>query len=98
VGERVFCLFRISAQSAASPPKQLPLSEVFRSVRSTGGIFLDAHFTAPWCVFTQVGGEDCEAFLGGPAQIIAYHFIIDGTLLVSVEGAVESLPEQRRPL
>ena len=64
-----------------------PLSEVLRSVRLTGGIFLDTRFTAPWCVHTRVCGEDCKPFLAAPTQIIAYHFIIDGTLLFSVEGA-----------
>ena len=39
-----------------------PLSEVLRSVRLTGGIFLDARFTAPWCVHTQILAEDCGAF------------------------------------
>ena len=64
-----------------------PLREVLGSVRLTGGIFLDTRFTAPWCVYTRVRGEDCKPFLAAPTQIIAYHFIIDGTLLVSVEGA-----------
>jgi hypothetical protein len=64
-----------------------PLSEVFRSVRLTGGIFLDARFTAPWCVYTKVRSEDCSPFLVAPSQIIAYHFIIEGGLFVSVEGA-----------
>lgn len=64
-----------------------PLSEVFRSVRLTGGIFLDGHFTAPWCVLTNVRSEDCEPFLAAPTQIIAYHFVVDGSLFVGVEGA-----------
>ena len=67
-----------------------PLTEVLRSVRLTGGIFLDAHFTAPWCVHTKLCGDDCKSFLTTPTQtptqMIAYHFIIDGTLLVAVEG------------
>jgi AraC-like DNA-binding protein len=64
-----------------------PLSEVLRSVRLTGGIFLDTRFTAPWCVHTRVTGQDCQGFLAAPKQIIAYHFIIEGTLLVNVEDA-----------
>ena len=36
------------------------LTEVLRSVRLTGGVFLDARFTAPWCVFTKLDGEDCK--------------------------------------
>jgi hypothetical protein len=30
-----------------------PLSEVLRAVRLTGGVFLDAQFTAPWCVLSK---------------------------------------------
>src|SRR4051794_3009875 len=63
-----------------------PLTEVLRSVRLMGGVFLDARFTAPWCVFTKLDGDDCKLFLATPSQMIAYHFIIDGTLLVTVEG------------
>jgi len=63
-----------------------PLTEVLRSVRLTGGVFLDARFTAPWCVFTKLDCEDCKPFLATPTQMIAYHFILDGTLLVTVEG------------
>jgi AraC-like DNA-binding protein len=64
-----------------------PLSEVLRSVRLTGGIFLDARFTAPWCVHTQILAEDCGAFTVKPPVLIAYHFVIAGKLLVSVDGA-----------
>jgi AraC-like DNA-binding protein len=63
-----------------------PLSEVLRSVRLTGGVFLDAHFTAPWCVLAKLDPEYCRPFLATPVQLIAYHFIIDGRLLVAVEG------------
>ncbi len=61
-----------------------PLSDALRSVRLTGGIFLDAHFTAPWCVTAQIGAEDCKPFLASVAQVIAYHFVVDGALYVCV--------------
>jgi AraC-like DNA-binding protein len=63
-----------------------PLSDVVRSVRLTGGVFLDARFTAPWCVDSQIAAEDCRPFLATSAQVIAYHFIIEGRLLLSIEG------------
>jgi AraC-like DNA-binding protein len=63
-----------------------PLSEVLRSVRLIGGVFLDARFTAPWCVLSQITAEDCRPFLTTPAQIIAYHFIIEGRLLLELDG------------
>ena len=63
-----------------------PLSEVLRSVRLIGGVFLEARFTAPWCVSSQIAAEDCRPFLAVPAQIIAYHFIIEGRLLVQLDA------------
>jgi AraC-like DNA-binding protein len=63
-----------------------PLSEVLRSVRLTGGVFLDAHFTAPWCVLSQIDAEACRPFLATPGQVIAYHVVIAGKLLLSIEG------------
>src|SRR3954467_987942 len=63
-----------------------PLSEVLRSVRLTGGVFLDARFTAPWCVHTNIVAEDCGTFAVKPPLLIAYHFVIAGKLLLSVDG------------
>jgi AraC-like DNA-binding protein len=63
-----------------------PLSEVLRSVRLKGGVFLDAEASAPWSVAAIVGPEHCGPFLQKPAQLIAYHFVIEGRMLLSVEG------------
>jgi AraC-like DNA-binding protein len=63
-----------------------PLSEVLRSVRLTGGIFLDASFSAPWSVLSQVSPEDCAPRLPAPRQLIAYHLTLKGGFLLSVEG------------
>jgi AraC-like DNA-binding protein len=62
-----------------------PLTEVLRSVRLTGGLFLDARFTAPWCVTSRITAEDCRPFLASPAQVIAYHFVIEGRLLLGLD-------------
>ncbi len=62
------------------------LSDVLRSIRLKGGVFLDARFTAPWAVNSYVTGEDCRPILARPAQMIAYHFLIEGRMLVSVAG------------
>ena len=43
------------------------LSEIFRSLRLKGGIFLDARFTAPWCVLSQVSAEE-KGLLFGTSQ------------------------------
>jgi len=62
------------------------LSDVLRSIRLKGGVFLDARFTAPWAVNSYVAAQDCKPILAKPAQMIAYHFLIEGRMLVSVEG------------
>ena len=63
-----------------------PLSEVLRSVRLTGGVFLSADFTAPWSVSVRINSDDCAPFLARPAQMIGYHVIVEGRLLVALEG------------
>lgn len=63
-----------------------PLSDVLRSVRLVGGIFLDAHFTAPWCVTANMSAEDCRPLLTAPVQMIAYHLVVEGSLVVEVPG------------
>jgi AraC-like DNA-binding protein len=63
-----------------------PLADVLRAVRLSGGVFLDARFTAPWCVHAQLTPEDCKPYLSAPAQLIAYHFVIEGRLRLEVEG------------
>jgi AraC-like DNA-binding protein len=63
-----------------------PLSEVLRSVRLTGGVFLDVRLTAPWCVISELTAEDCRPFLAKPAQLISYHVNLVGEFLLWVEG------------
>ncbi len=63
-----------------------PLSETLRSVRLSGGVFLSGHFTAPWCIRVSIAPADCAPFLQNPTQMITYHFVSKGKLLVGVEG------------
>jgi AraC-like DNA-binding protein len=58
------------------------LSDVLRVVRLTGGVFLDAQFSAPWCVTARVAPEDCRPFLETPQHVIAYHCVVSGSLLL----------------
>ena len=63
-----------------------PLSEVLRSVRLAGGVFLAADFTAPWCMAVGIMRGDCAPCFPRPAQVIGYHVVIEGRMLVSLEG------------
>lgn len=61
-----------------------PFSDLLRSVRLAGGVFLEARLTAPWCVASEITAEDCRPHLAAPAQIIGYHFVVSGGMLISV--------------
>jgi len=63
-----------------------PLSEVLHSVRLTGGVFVSAHLTAPWCIGVGVTPDDCIPFMTKPNHVIGYHVVIEGGMLVSLEG------------
>ena len=63
------------------------LSDLLRVVRLSGGVYLDAEFSAPWCVSAQGSPEDCRLAMVEPARIMAFHFVLSGRLLFQVEGA-----------
>ncbi|MDX1516680.1 MAG: AraC family transcriptional regulator [Woeseiaceae bacterium] len=63
-----------------------PIADIVRSLQLTGGVFLDAEFTAPWCVSSKIGPEDCVGVDSPPRSIIALHFVRSGRLLVGVDG------------
>jgi AraC-like DNA-binding protein len=60
------------------------LSDVLAAVRLTSSAFLDARLTAPWCIASQVGREDCGPLGSVPATLIAYHYIVSGTVFLSI--------------
>ena len=64
-----------------------PLSEVLRAVRLTGSVFLSGQFTAPWCIGVKITADECARHLPGlPAQIIGYHVVTEGRMLVGVDS------------
>ena len=63
-----------------------PLSEIIRSTRLSGALFVDAQLTAPWSVLAQIREEECRLVVDTPVQMIAYHFVVEGRLLAAVEG------------
>jgi AraC-like DNA-binding protein len=60
--------------------------DILCTTRLTGGIFLEAEFTAPWCVTSRIEPEDCAPFVPEPANIIGYHFVSAGRMLVETDG------------
>jgi AraC-like DNA-binding protein len=64
-----------------------PFRDVLRTVKLTGGVFLDARFTAPWCVDAKLTPQDCRPLLADPVELVAYHVIVAGRVQVGLEGA-----------
>jgi len=62
------------------------LSDLFRVVRLTGGVFLEAEFSAPWSINSQAGPEECRFFLAQPARLISFHYVLSGKLLLQIGG------------
>jgi AraC-like DNA-binding protein len=67
------------------------LQNVLSAMKLSGGIFLEAEFSQPWCVTSQMGPEDCAAFFAEPAHVISYHYVVSGRFVCAVgdEPAVE---------
>lgn len=61
-----------------------PLSDMLRALHLTGGVFLEASFSAPWCVLSQVEPADCVGFDPVPRHFIAYHYVCAGELVLQV--------------
>jgi AraC-like DNA-binding protein len=61
------------------------LSDVLRVVRLKGGVFLNAEFTAPWCVSMQAAPEDCGPTLERAEHLVLYHYVVEGRLLTRID-------------
>ena len=61
-------------------------SDVLRVIRLSGGVFLEAEFTAPWCISGKISTDDCKPFLVPPRHVIASHFVAAGSMQLRVEG------------
>ncbi len=62
------------------------LSDVLRVIRLTGGVFLHAEFTAPWCITSRIDKLARRLLLENSEQIILYHYVREGSLRVKLTG------------
>ncbi|MBZ0251022.1 MAG: cupin domain-containing protein, partial [Burkholderiales bacterium] len=54
------------------------LSEVLKVLRLTSGLFLEAEFTAPWCIDSAPGTEDVRHILPDAEHVSIYHLLTEG--------------------
>lgn len=62
------------------------LSDVLRVTQLSGGVFLHAEFTAPWCLAARMVPELCAPFMATTAHLVPYHYVVDGELQMSLEN------------
>jgi AraC-like DNA-binding protein len=55
-----------------------PFSQVLKALRLEAGIFLDAEFTAPWCVDSAPGNDDARHILPSAQHVALYHLLVEG--------------------
>jgi AraC-like DNA-binding protein len=60
------------------------LSDLLRVVRLSGGVFLDAEFTAPWCVAAQAEPWEYRHLMAASARVISFHYVVEGRLLLQM--------------
>jgi AraC-like DNA-binding protein len=61
------------------------LSDVLRVAHLTGGVFMHAEFSEPWCMAAQLRPEHCAPHLGPASHLILYHYVVEGRLGVQLE-------------
>ena len=66
-----------------------PLTDIVRSLKLAGGVFLEADLRAPWSIAAKITEEDCQPFMPVPHQIIAYHVVTSGQMLVETDDGVQ---------
>ena len=67
------------------------LSEVLKALRMTTGIFLDAEFTAPWCIDSAPGKEDVRPILPNVEQVCIFHVVTEGRCSAKLPGPGDAL-------
>jgi AraC-like DNA-binding protein len=65
------------------------LSDLLSAIRLDGAVYVDAEFTAPWCVETQYGLHTALPKLPESDHVIFFHLLTDGACLARLAGGGE---------
>ena len=68
-----------------------PLSDVLKTVRLDGAVYLNAEFTAPWCARTRFGLMAAAGLPGAEGPAVFFHFLLEGRLKVRLEHGGEAV-------
>jgi AraC family transcriptional regulator, alkane utilization regulator len=62
------------------------LSDVLSAIRLDGAVYVNAEFTAPWCVATQYGLHTAAPKLPDSDHVVFFHLLTDGACLARLAG------------
>jgi len=61
------------------------LIDMLRIARLTGGVYLRAEFSAPWCIAAQMSPDMCAPFLKHASHLVPYHYVVEGSFHAALE-------------
>ena len=68
-----------------------PLSDVLKSVRLEGAVYLNGEFTAPWCIRGECALPSVRQRLAGAEHVAFFHFLTEGSCSVRLVDGGETL-------
>lgn len=67
------------------------LSDVLRTIHLDGAVYLDAEFTAPWCINARYGFSHVRARLPHADHLLFFHFVVEGRCKVRLAEGGEPI-------
>jgi AraC-like DNA-binding protein len=67
------------------------LSDVLNSVQLEGAVYLNAEFTAPWCIRGECSVTGVRDRLAGAEHVLFFHFLTEGACKARLVGGGEAL-------
>ena len=67
------------------------LSDLLSAVRLDGAVYVNAEFTAPWCVATQYGLHSAAPKLPDTDHVVFFHLLTDGSCLARLAGGMQEI-------
>ncbi|MEO7547616.1 MAG: AraC family transcriptional regulator [Ramlibacter sp.] len=66
-----------------------PLSDILKNVHLDGAVYINAEFTAPWCVQTSYGPQGVGERLAGADHVAHFHFLTEGSCRMRLADGAE---------
>jgi AraC-like DNA-binding protein len=67
------------------------LSDVLKSVHLEGAVYLNAEFTAPWCISARFGLATVRARLAGADHLVFFHYLTEGACKIRLDDGSDTL-------